>query len=62
MFDKEKCTLHITIARCALEDLGTCHTGKESNAAKFLKKKPTKVPAASIGDDDHFEEDDSDIQ
>ena len=41
---------------------------KESNAAKFLKSSATKVPAASLGDDDDFEdkydfkEDDSDIQ
>ena len=40
---------------------------KESNAAKFLKSSATKVPVASLGDDDDFDkydfkEDDSDIQ
>ena len=50
-------------AQWALQELGTCHTGKESNAAKILKSPATKVPAASIGDDDHFGNiDDFDIQ
>ena len=54
-----------TKCRLCIVRVGNVPHRKESNAAKFLKSLPTKVP---VGDDEDFEdkedfeEDDSDIQ